>query len=139
MVGRATTCSLDISNYSSSVNWRNTLFNDLWVQGLIPLEDGFPTLSTSFFIPYNNDQLLEKNLDLVDERREATMVQLAYYQQKLKQGFDTSVRARPLAPGDLVLRKVVGTTKNLSWGKLGPNWEEPYRISSMAGIDTYFL
>ena len=138
MVGRATTCSLDISNYSSSVNWGNTLFNDLWVQGLIPLEVGFPTLSTSFFTPYNNDQLLEKILDLVDERREATMVQLAYYQQKLKQGYDTGMRARPLAPGDLVLRKVVGTTKNLSWGKLGPNWEGPYRITSVAGIDTYF-
>ena len=49
------------------------------------------------------------------------MVQLAYYQQKLKQGYDTSVRTRPLAVGDLVLRKVVGTAKNPTWGKLGPN------------------
>ena len=65
--------------------------------------------------------LLERSLDLVDERREAAMVQLAYYQQKLKQGYDTGVRVRPLALGDLVLRKVVGTTKNPSQGKLGPN------------------
>ena len=28
---------------------------------------------------------------------------------------------RPLAPGDLVLKKVVGAVKNISWGKLGPN------------------
>ena len=40
------------------------------------------------------------------------MVQLAYYRQKLKQGYDSSVKLRPLAPGDLVLRKVIGTAKN---------------------------
>ena len=44
-----------------------------------------------------------------------------------------------MAPGDLVLRKVVGTAKNPSWGKLGPNWEEPYRITSIAGIGAYYL
>ena len=44
-----------------------------------------------------------------------------------------------MAPGDLVLRKVVGTAKNPSWGKLGPNWEEPYRITSIAGIRAYYL
>ena len=40
---------------------------------------------------------------------------------KLKQGYDMSVKLRPLAPRDLVLRKVVGNTKNSAWGKLGPN------------------
>jgi len=106
---------------------------------MIPLEAGFPTLRTNLFTLDNNDKLLERSLDLVDERREATMVQLAYYQQKLKQGYDTGVRVRPLAPGDLVLRKVVGTTKNPSWGKLGPNWDGPYRITSVAGIGAYFF
>ena len=37
------------------------------------------------------------------------------------------------------MRKVVGTAKNPSWGKLGPNWEEPYRITSIAGIGAYYL
>ena len=50
-----------------------------------------------------------------------------------------SVKLRPLAPGDLVLRKVVGNTKNPAWGKLGPNWEGPYRITSVAGIGAYYL
>ncbi|XP_075662945.1 uncharacterized protein LOC142632427 [Castanea sativa] len=55
------------------------------VKAVIPLETGFPMIKTSSFIPSNNDGLLEKGLDLVDERRENVMVQLAYYQQKLKQ------------------------------------------------------
>ena len=44
-----------------------------------------------------------------------------------------------LAPGDLVLRKVLGTAKNLAWGKLWPNWEGSYRITSVAGIGAYYL
>ena len=82
------------------------------VKAVIPLEIGFLTLRTSLFTPDSNDNLLERNLDLVEERRENVMVQLAYYQQKLKQGYDSSVRLRPLALGDLVLRKVLSTAKN---------------------------
>ena len=67
------------------------------------------------------------------------MVQLAYYQHKLKQGYDTNVKLRPSVVGDLVLRKVLGNTKNPAWGKLGPNWEGPYRITSVAGIGAYYL
>ena len=49
------------------------------------------------------------------------MVPLAYYQHKLKQDYDVNVKLRPLALGDLVLRKVLGSTKNPAWEKLGPN------------------
>ena len=87
----------------------------------------------------SNSDLLEKSLHLIEERRENAMVQLAYYQQKLKQGYDSNVRIRPLAPGDLVLRKVVGITKNPAWEKLGPNWKGSYCITSMVGIGAYFL
>ena len=67
------------------------------------------------------------------------MVQLAYYQHKLKQGYNAKVKLRPLEPGNLVLRKVLGTEKNPAWGKLGLNWEGPYRITSVASIGAYFL
>ena len=108
-------------------------------EAVIPLGIGFPTLKTSSFTPSSNDGLLEKSLDLIEERRENAMVQLAYYQHKLKQGYDSNVRSRPLAPGDLVLRKVLGTAKNPAWGKLGLNWEWPYHITSVAGIGAYDL
>ena len=109
------------------------------VEVVIPLETGFPMLKTSLFTLDNNDNLLEKNLDLIEEWQESVMVQLAYYQHKLKQGYDSNVKLKPLAPGDLVLRKVVGTTKNLAWGKLGPNWEGSYHITLVIGIGAYFL
>ena len=108
-------------------------------EAIIPLKNGFPTMRTSTFTLDGNDELLKKNLDLVEERRENAMVQLAYYQHKLKQGYDMNVKLRPLTPGDLVLRKVLGNTKNPAWGKLRPNWEGPYRITSIAGIGAYYL
>ena len=49
------------------------------------------------------------------------------------------MKLRPLAPRDLVLRKVVGKAKNPTWGKLGPNWEDPYRITSVDDIGAYYL
>ena len=108
-------------------------------EAVIPLETSFPTSRTSSFNPRDNDEQLTKSLDLIEEKRENAMVQLAYYQQKLKQDYDANVKLRPLAPSDLVLRKVVGAAKNSAWGKLGPNWEGPYRITSKVGIGTYFL
>ena len=108
-------------------------------EAIIPLEIGFPTLRTSSFDPSNNNGLLEKSLYLIEESGENAMVQLAYYQHKLKQRYDANVKLRPLAPGNLVLIKVLGTAKNSACGKLEPNWEGPYRISSVAGMGAYFL
>ena len=88
---------------------------------VIPLKTVFPTLRTSSFIPSNNYGLLGKSLYLIEEWRENAIVQLAYYQHKLKQRYDTNVKLRPLATRDLVLRKILGTAKNLVLGKLGPN------------------
>ena len=90
-------------------------------EAVIPLKIGFSTLKTSLFDLDENNQLLQENLDLVDERREVAMVQLAHYQQKLKQRYNLGVRLRPLTQRDLVLRKVVGIARKPSWGKLGPN------------------
>ena len=101
---------------------------------VIPIATGFLMLRTQAFNPNDNDRLLERSLDLIEERRENAMVQLAYYQHKLKQGYNARVKLRPLEPGDLVLRKVLGTAKNPAWGKLWPNWEGPYRITSVESI-----
>ena len=84
---------------------------------VIPLENGFPTMRSSAFTSDGNNELLKKNLDLIEERRDNTRVQLAYYQHKLKQCYDMSVKLRPL----------------------GPNWEVPYRITLVAGVGAYYL
>ena len=53
-------------------------------EAIILLETGFSTLRTNAITSDGNDKLLEKSQDLIEERRENAMVQLAYYQHKLK-------------------------------------------------------
>ena len=91
-------------------------------EAVIPLESRFPTTRTSSFNPKDNDEQLARGLDLIEEKRENAMVQLAYYQQKLKRGYDANVRIRPLTPGDLVLRKLWARQKirrGENWGRIG--------------------
>ena len=81
-------------------------------KAIIPLETGFLTLRTSSFNSNNNNKLLEKSLNFIEKTRESAMIQLAYYQHKLKQGYDVNIKLRPLVPVGLVLRKVIGIAKN---------------------------
>ena len=55
-------------------------------EAVIPLENGFPTMRSNAFTSDGNNELLRRNLDLIEERRENARVQLTYYQHKLKQG-----------------------------------------------------
>ena len=103
-------------------------------KAVLPIENSFPTLKSNTFTSNNNDKLLGRSLDLVEEKREKAMIHMACYHQKLKQGYDVNVKLQPLSPGDLVMRKILSSAKNPSWGKLGPTWEGPYRITSVAGI-----
>ena len=65
--------------------------------------------------------MLLASLNLVKERREMAAMKMAHYQQRLKNGYDNRVKLRPLASGDLILKKVVGTAKKPTWGRLSPN------------------
>ena len=43
-------------------------------KAVIPLETGFPMSRTSSFNPSDNDEQLKKSLDLIEEKKENTMV-----------------------------------------------------------------
>ena len=89
------------------------------------------------------DQPLKKamrlQLDLVDEDRAMAEQRLARYQNLMSKHYNTRVRHRDFQIGDLVLRKVMGTAKDPTQGKLGPNWEGLYRITSWQRKGTYHL
>uniref|UniRef100_A0A2N9FJR7 Uncharacterized protein n=1 Tax=Fagus sylvatica TaxID=28930 RepID=A0A2N9FJR7_FAGSY len=109
------------------------------VEAVIPLEVGLPTLRSEEYDQDNNELVLAKDLDLAQERRDLAMIRLASYQGDLKKSYGKSVRERILAPGDLVLRKVLGSKRDPTQGKLGANWEGPYQIVSEAGLGAFNL
>ena len=69
-------------------------------------------------------------LDLLDEVRATAEQRLAQYQNLMAKHYNNKVRHKDFQVRDLVLRRVMGATRDPSQGKLGPNWEGPYRITS---------
>ena len=49
------------------------------------------------------------------------------------------MKSRDLKVGDLVLRKSMGTAVKPQEGKLGPNWEGPYKVVSASPTGACYL
>ena len=77
-----------------------------------------------------NEEELHLQLDLVDEVRITAEQRLARYQNLMAKHYNSNVRNKDFQVGDLVLRKLMGTARDPSQGKLRLNWEGPYRITS---------
>ena len=76
----------------------------------------------------DNEEQLRVNLDLIDEVRTDVEKRTARYKNLMARQHDAMVKPRRFNIRDLVLKKVSLATKNPAHGKLGPNWEGPYRI-----------
>lgn len=103
------------------------------IEAVIPLEVGMPTLRSESFEPELNAEAIALELDLVEKRREKALIHVAAYQQELSRKYNKTVHPRSFKVGDWVLRKVMGNTLVPSEGKLGANWEGPYKITGLAG------
>ena len=79
------------------------------------------------------------NLDLIDEVRIDAEHRIARYKNLMARQYDAMVKPRRFNIGDLVLKKVSLATKNPAHGKLGPNWEGPYRVINCKRQGSYYL
>ena len=87
----------------------------------------------------DNAEQLRLNLDLIDEVRMDAEHRIAKYKNLMARQYDAMVKLRRFNIGDLVLKKVSLATKDPSHGKLGPNWEEPYKIINCKRQGSYYL
>ena len=76
----------------------------------------------------DNKEQLRLNLDLIDEVRMNAEQRTMRYKNLMARQYDAMVKPKCFNIGDLVLKRVSLATKNLAYGKLGPNWEGPYRV-----------
>ena len=103
------------------------------------LKIGLPTVRMEYYDPVTNEINLATDLDLAEEKRDSALIHLAAYQNGLRKMYEKRVNSQELAVGDLVLRKVIGSRQDSTHGKLGPNWEGPYKVASVAGIGAFRL
>uniref|UniRef100_A0A2N9ELT3 RNase H type-1 domain-containing protein n=1 Tax=Fagus sylvatica TaxID=28930 RepID=A0A2N9ELT3_FAGSY len=106
---------------------------------VIPVEIGLTTLRTTFHKEEENEGQLQLNLDLLDETKEKAAQRIALYQGKMARYYNTKVKLQRFEVCDWVLRKVTQATKDPSQGKLGPNWEGPYKVIQYYRRGTYHL
>ena len=97
------------------------------MEAIIPIEIGVPTLRTK--IPEEaNTESIAKDLDMTDELREAAVVLIASYQQRITNLYNRRVKQRVCEVGDLVLRRVFENTFDPTVDKFQSNWEGPYTM-----------
>ena len=108
-------------------------------EAVIPAEVHMANHRVMVYQEKDNTEQLRLNLDLVDEVRMDAEHRTAKYKNLMARRYDAMVKPRRFNIGDLVLKKVSLATKDPSHGKLGPNWEGPYRIINYKRQGSYYL
>ena len=108
-------------------------------EAVIPAEVHMANHRVTIYQDKDNEEQLRLNLDLIDEVRTDAEERTAMYKNLIARQHDAMVKPRRFNIGDLILKKVSLATKNLAHGKLGPNWEGPYRIINCKRQGSYYL
>ena len=78
-----------------------------------------------------------KDLDIVDELKEAATMCIASYQQRLASWHNRRVNSLTFKARELVLRRVFENKSNPADGKFQPNWEGPYTVVLVGTTGSY--
>ncbi|GJZ01722.1 reverse transcriptase domain-containing protein [Tanacetum coccineum] len=107
-------------------------------EAVIPTEIGMPTFRTAEVDVTKNDEALEINLELLEEKREQAAIREAKSKRQMEKYYNTKVRNTSFKPGDLVYRSNEASRVE-DTGKLGPKWEGPYEVIEALGKGSYKL
>ena len=87
----------------------------------------------------DNEEQLLLNLDQIDEVRMNVKQRNTRYKNLMARQQDAIVKPKHFNIGDLILKKVSLATRNPADGKLGPNWEGPYKVINCKRQGSYYL
>ncbi|GJV85266.1 reverse transcriptase domain-containing protein [Tanacetum coccineum] len=133
---------------ASSKNWMEELSRVLWthrtmikssnkdtlfsltygIEAVIPAEIGMPILRTAEVDLGQNNEALEINLDLLEEKREQAAIRKAKSKEKMEKYYNSKVQSTSFKPGDFVYHSINASRAEYT-GKLGPKWEGPYKVT----------
>ncbi|XP_074282824.1 uncharacterized protein LOC141607372 [Silene latifolia] len=108
-------------------------------EAVIPAEIHVPTTRCSLNTVEEKQPLIQDNLTLAEELRDAAIIRIASYQQTVARRYNKNVNIGVFRKGNLVLRKVFPNTKDKNAGRLAPAWEGPYLTDSVVRQGTYRL
>ena len=100
---------------------------------VIPTEVGLTSYRVDNHDERKNNEAMRLQLDLVDEVRATVEQRLAQYQDHMAKHYNSRVWHRDFQVRGLVLRKVMGVTKDPTQGKIGLNWDVRTYVFHMLG------
>ncbi|GJV37181.1 reverse transcriptase domain-containing protein [Tanacetum coccineum] len=113
-----------------SKNWKEELPYVLWAHRTM--------IKSTEVDLVQNDEALEINLDLLEERREQAAIREEKSKAKMERYYHSKVHNINFKPGDLVYRNNDASCAEDTW-KLGPKWEGPYKVTEALGKGAYKL
>ncbi|GJR57387.1 reverse transcriptase domain-containing protein [Tanacetum coccineum] len=117
----------------------DTLFSLTYgTEVVIPAEIGMPTFKTAKVDMEKNDEALQINLELLEEKREQAAIAEAKSKRQMEKYYNAKVRNTRFKPGDFVYRSNEASRAE-DTGKLGPKWKGPYEVTEALGKGSYRL
>ncbi|GKE07880.1 reverse transcriptase domain-containing protein [Tanacetum coccineum] len=98
------------------------------IEAVILVENCMPTLRTMEVDMIKNDEALEINLDLLEERREQIAIQEAKSKSIMEKYYNARVRNTSFKPRDFIYWSNEASHAK-DGGKLEPKWEGPYEVT----------
>ena len=86
-----------------------------------------------------NEEKFCLNLNLINEVRMDAKQKISRYKNLMARQYDAMMKPKRFNIGDHVLKRVSLATRNPIQGKLGPNWEGPYRAINCKRQGSYYL
>ncbi|XP_060190399.1 uncharacterized protein LOC132619548 [Lycium barbarum] len=109
------------------------------VEVLIPVKFGIPSSRYIRAKEQSNSDAMLVKLDLLEEHIDLTYIQMMALKQRMERYYNRHTNLLHFKLGELVHHKVTHNTKDASAGKLGSNWECPYKVTGVAGKGSYQL
>ncbi|GKF86171.1 hypothetical protein Tco_0253998, partial [Tanacetum coccineum] len=107
-------------------------------EAVIPAEIGMPTFRTSEVDVAKNDEALEINLELLEEKQEQAAIREAKSKRQMEKYYNAKVRNTSFKPRDFIYRNNEASHAE-NTRKLGPKWEGPYEVTEALGKGSYRL
>ncbi|XP_070007452.1 uncharacterized protein [Nicotiana sylvestris] len=99
---------------------------------VIPIKVGEASLRYSNESGPRNDESRLQDLDEAEERRDMAHIRMVAQKQQVERYYNKRAKVRPLKVGDYVLKAKTQALEDPNEGKLGTNWEGPYKIIAAA-------
>jgi hypothetical protein len=103
-------------------------------EAVIPVEIAHPSARIQAYDPATNDEGLNLDRDLLEEKRDAAHFHNLQNKQRVARYYNLRVKTRTLKVGDWVMKQVIPPPTGLR-----PTWEGPFELTKESSPGTFYL